>query len=383
MTFEHLAREWYGINKPHWTSTHAYDVIHTLERDVFPQLGSRDIRTITVPEVLEVLREIEDRPAIETAKRVRQCMSAVFVHAIACGIGENDSAAIVQKALKPLKKGLHPAITDLEQAREIIRRVDETPANPATKLALRLLALTAVRPGTLITTPWSEFADLDADTPIWRLPAARMKLKLAYKDDASRDHFVPLGKQAIETIELLRSLSGRAPYVLPNGRNAHKPASENALGYLLNRAGYHQQHVPHGWRATFSSVMNERFKADRQIIDLMLAHSDADQEWLVEVIAEIAEYAFLAGRHMQEAWGKPFEGHAVRGIKTLQSAAEGGAKRKGKLAPDTPKIVAYMQQQINAGKSQSEAASHAKAKGLGSSKGNNLRLYKRMKRSKS
>ena len=102
---------------------------------MFPKLGGRDIRTITVPEVLAVLREIEDRPAIETAKRVRQRMSAVFVHAIACGIADNDPAAIVQKALKPLKKGRQPAITDLDQAREIIRRVDETPANPATKLA--------------------------------------------------------------------------------------------------------------------------------------------------------------------------------------------------------------------------------------------------------
>lgn len=67
VTFEHLAREWYRLNQPHWTSTHAYDVIHTLERDVFPKLGGRDIRTITVPEVLAILREIEDRPAIETA----------------------------------------------------------------------------------------------------------------------------------------------------------------------------------------------------------------------------------------------------------------------------------------------------------------------------
>lgn len=118
---------------------------------------------------------------------------------------------------------------------------------------------------------------------------------------------------------------------------------------------------------------------------LMYAELDApaDREWLGEIIAEIAEYAFVAGRHMQEAWGKPFEGHAVRGIKTLKSALEGGEKRKGKLAPDTPKIAAYMQQQIDAGKSQSEAAYHAKAKGLGTSQAANLRLYQRMKRSKS
>ena len=62
----------------------------------------------------------------------------------------------------------------------------------------------------------------------------------------------------------------------PSAVKAHEPLSENAIGYLLNRAGYHQRHVPHGWRATFSTVMNERFRADRAIIDLMLAHAPQD-----------------------------------------------------------------------------------------------------------
>src|SRR3546814_1224889 len=53
--------------------------------------------------------------------------------------------------------------------------------------------------------------------------------------------------------------------------------SENAIGYLLNRAGYHGRHVPHGFRAAFSTIMNEWAerqgkKHDRKIIDLMLAH---------------------------------------------------------------------------------------------------------------
>ncbi|MGV6871355.1 phage integrase central domain-containing protein [Pseudochelatococcus sp. B33] len=67
-----------------WTEkTHAYDVLRSLERDVFPKLGDRYIASVTAPAVLDVLREIEDRPAIETAKRVRQRMSAVFVYAMA------------------------------------------------------------------------------------------------------------------------------------------------------------------------------------------------------------------------------------------------------------------------------------------------------------
>ena len=81
----------------------------------------------------------------------------------------------------------------------------------------------------------------------------------------------------LETVEALRRMTGAGPYVVPNGRSAHKPMSENALGYLLNRAGYHHRHVPHGWRSTFSTLMNERFPADRAIIDLMLAHVPKDK----------------------------------------------------------------------------------------------------------
>jgi integrase len=275
-TFEAIAREWHAMNKGHWVEQHAYDILHSLERDVFPDLGAAPIKSITAANILSVLRKIENRHALETARRIRQRISAVFVYAIASGRAENDPAAAVQKAMKPVRKGRQPAITDLEQAREILRRAEATPASPVTKLALRLLALTALRPGALITTPWVELDDLGPGTLVWQVPAARMKLRLQYKDDEARDHLVPLARQAVDVIKALRKLTGRTPYLFPNQRHARRPASENAMGYLLNRAGYHHRHVPHGWRATFSTVMNERYKHDRHIIDLMLAHMPKD-----------------------------------------------------------------------------------------------------------
>lgn len=74
--------------------------------------------------------------------------------------------------------------------------------------------------------------------------------------------------------------------------------SENAIGYLLNRAGYHHKHVPHGWRATFSSVMNELYPADRHIIDLMLAHVPKDK---VEGAYNRARYLDRR-RELAQAW---------------------------------------------------------------------------------
>jgi len=273
-TFEAIAREWYALNKGQWVQRHADDVITSLEREIFPVLGNIPIVEIGAPEVLAVLRGIETR-AKESARRIRQRMSAVFVYAISSGRGEADPAAIVQKAMAPLTRGRQPAITDLNAAREMLAKAEAEKAHPVTKLALRILALTAARPGTLITTPWSEWADLGEG--IWRIPAARMKLRLQHKSDEARDHWMPLARQTLEAIEALRQVTGRGPLAFPNTRHAHKPMSENAMGYLLNRAGYHHKHVPHGWRATFSSVMNEHYPADRALIDLMLAHVPKDK----------------------------------------------------------------------------------------------------------
>ncbi len=271
-TFEVLAREWHGMKKSMWVEVHAADVIDSLEADVFPFLGAMQMNDITPANVLSVLRLIEARDAKETAKRVRQRISAVFVYAISCGKANTDPAAIVQGAMAPRKKGRQPAIVNLDQARKMLKDVEEAPAHPITKLAHRLLAITAARPGTLATTPWREFDNLGHNLPIWEIPAARMKLRKEFKDEPDRDHLIPLPWQAIEIINTIRTVTGKCPYVFPNARHAHKPMSENAMGYMLNRAGYHYRHVPHGWRSTFSTVMNTLYREDEAIIELMLAH---------------------------------------------------------------------------------------------------------------
>ena len=269
-TFERVAREWHAQNVPNWRDRHADDVIRSLERDIFPTLGAVPIHTITPRMVLAALRPIEQRPAVETAHRVRQRMSAVFLHAIASGICETDPAAIVANALKSIIKARQPAVTDLDGVREILGKAEAIPAHPATRLALRLMALTAVRGGEIRGATLAEFEGLDGPEPIWRIPAGRMK--------SDREHVIPLAKQAVETIRAAQSLlSPRAPLLFPSVRHAHRPMSENAVGYLLNRAGYHGRHVPHGFRSAFSTVMNEKYRDDRALIDLMLSHAPKDR----------------------------------------------------------------------------------------------------------
>jgi integrase len=267
-TFEALARDWHARNKHIWTERHAGDVLGSLERLVFSAIGSLHVNAITPPLALAALRQIEQNHGGETARRVRQRMSAVFVYAIAHGIGQADPAAIIKRALAPVMKNRMPAVTTLDEARDVLARMEAIPAHPATKLGHRFLALTLVRPDNVNGARWNEL-DLDTDPPAWRLLPERMKTKEA--------HVVPLSRQAVELLEAIRPLTGRCPFIFPNARWAHRPMSENAMGYALQRAGLAGVHVPHGWRATFSSIMNERHPADADAIERILAHAPRDK----------------------------------------------------------------------------------------------------------
>ncbi|MFX4086178.1 tyrosine-type recombinase/integrase [Sphingobium yanoikuyae] len=285
VTFETAARTWHELQRERWAPVHADDVITSLQRDVFPSLGGMALATIDAPAILKTLRVVEDRGSIETAKRLRQRISAVYCYAISEGIVSSDPAAVVGKALKPLgKKGKQPSITDPDKAREVLIAAEASGASPVTKLASRLLALTQSRPGMVRGAEWAEFSDIDWEgtaygpfRPMWTIPATRMKLILDAKEDEEFEHQVPLSWQAVEALCAVRRLTGRNRLVFPGQRHSHRPLSENAIGYLYNRVGFHGRHVPHGWRATFSTTMNAlavklKRKDDANIIELMLAH---------------------------------------------------------------------------------------------------------------
>jgi len=284
-TFEKMARAWHAVQTPRWSQNYAALVLRALERDVFKHIGAMPLRDIDAPLVLSTLRKVEARGSIETAKRIRQHISAIFVYGISEGAASADPASLVGKALRPLvNKGKQPAITDLKKARQILIDSEADVGGPQVKLASRLLALTAARPGIVRTALWSEFEGIDWSDPdapaegaLWRVPASRMKLDLDRKNEEAFEHVMPLSRQAVDVLRAARRLTGRIKLVFHSTRSTHMPMSMNTIGYMYNRIGYRGRHVPHGWRAAFSTIMNERARDhgqadDRAVIDLMLAH---------------------------------------------------------------------------------------------------------------
>ena len=221
-TFELLAREWHAKQMRRWKAVHSNDVIQSLERDIFQDLGPMPVTSIDAPLILATLKKVVDRGAIETAHRLRQRISAVFVYGIASGRAASDPAASLARALDPKPGGKRwPAVKSIESARNVLCISDAAEVSPTIKLASRFLAITAQRPGMIRWLRWEELHGIDfrsdGDCPdaIWRVPAAKMKQEMTLREDDEFEHPVPLVPAAVAVLRASHSLNCTSDYVFP------------------------------------------------------------------------------------------------------------------------------------------------------------------------
>lgn len=277
-TFGDATAKWLDLQKEGWKPKHAATVEDRIEADLLPVLGPVALDAIRPRDILKLLDAVQERGAIEVAHRLRNYASSIYDCAIALDWVETNPAASIGKALKPKRSKPFPALIDLRQARAFLRTMEEQPCQPATKLASRLLALTAARPGPIRLAQRDEFVGLGTADAQWRIPAAKMKLELAASEQEAYDFVIPLSRQADEAVQAAIEFAGRRRYLFPSSRHSHRPISENGLNTNYRRVpGFEGRHVPHGWRSAFSTIMNERAinldrQGDSEVIELMLAH---------------------------------------------------------------------------------------------------------------
>lgn len=216
--------------------------------------GQRPIADITTPEVLKILRTIEEKGHLETARRLRSSIGEVFRFAIATGRASNDPTFPLRGALAKPQVKHRAAILDHKRFGELLRAIDGFQGQPVTIAALKLMALLFQRPGELRQAEWREF---DLEAAVWNIPVARMKMR--------RDHRVPLAPQAVAILRELQAITGQGDLVFPGLVSVKKPISENTLNVALRRMGFSgDEMTAHGFRASASTILNESglFSAD-------------------------------------------------------------------------------------------------------------------------
>ncbi|TPV99668.1 MAG: Prophage CP4-57 integrase [Beijerinckiaceae bacterium] len=265
-TFEAISREVLEKKRREGKSETTVSKAEWLFDLATPALGSRPIAEITAPEVLAVLRQVETRGRLETARRLRAIIGQAFRFAVATGRALNDPTGALRGALTAPVVQHRAAIVEPVPFGALLRAIDGYDGTLEVRSALQLLALTFTRPGELRLATWKEF---ELDAGIWIIPANRMKMR--------RPHRVPLSPQAIAILKELRTLTGQYELLFPGVRSPARPLSENTLNAALRRLGYAKDDMSsHGFRAAASSLLNECGKWNADAIEAQLAHVEAN-----------------------------------------------------------------------------------------------------------
>lgn len=295
-TFEAVAREWLAKREASGDTAHT-----TLAKDrwrletyLYPTIGARPVAEITSRELRDTLRPVEDSGKLETASRVKITAGQVFRWAVLEGKIDTDPTTPLRGLFTTPTPTHRASITDPVQIGVLLRAIDGYTGRLTTLTALKLAPLVFVRPGELRKAEWAEF---DLDGAIWRIPAARMKMKAA--------HLVPLSAQAVEVLRDLHPLTGGGSLVFPALGNSGKPMSENTVNQALRRLGYGRDDMTgHGFRSMAATRLNEMgWNADA--IERQLAHAESNK--VRAAYTHAAQYLDERTRMMQ-AWADYLDG---------------------------------------------------------------------------
>lgn len=264
-TFEKIARKWWAHWSPARSARHAEYVIRRLEADVFPSMGGRPVDEIQAPEVVRTIKSIEERGALDIAKRSLQTCGQIFRYAIAHGYATRNPATDIRPGdILTVRKKQNYARLDAKELPDLLRHIEVYQGSSVTRVAMKLMAMTFVRTSELIGARWEEF---DLDNARWDIPAERMKMRTP--------HIVLLSRQAVQLLRTLHTLTGHRELLFPGDRNYRKPMSNNTILKALERMGYKGRMTGHGFRGIASTVLHEQ-GWPHEHIELQLAHQERD-----------------------------------------------------------------------------------------------------------
>lgn len=242
-------------------------------RELTNAFGKRAISSVEPVELGEMLKAIYASGRKSKTRRVRSLASRIWCYAISEGLCKYDIAAPFRGRFAH-KYTKRPAITDqlevigLAKTEALVgtlmRDIHGYRGETATIAALQMMALTWPRPHNIHEMRWAE---IDFASGLWVIAAEDMKM--------DRPHKVPLPRQALAILELMRPLTGDKKYVFGGVRRLHK----NRMTEALRVMGYNtsNQHCAHGFRSMASTLLNEWGDWSKDAIERQLAHGDEDK----------------------------------------------------------------------------------------------------------
>lgn len=262
--FSTVAANWFQIKSRSVTEDYAKDIWRSLDKDVFPVIGSIPVQEIKARAIVEALEPIKARGALETVRRLVQRVNEIMIYAVNTGLIDANPASGVGMAFEKPKKQNMPTLRP-EELPNLMRSLIMSNLSVPTRCLIEWQLLTLVRPSEASGTRWAE---IDLDAKLWTIPTERMKAK--------REHIVPLSAQALNILEVMKPISAHREFVFPSRNDPKQPMNSQTANAALKRMGYGGKLVAHGLRSIASTALNEEgFNPD--VIEAALAHSDKNE----------------------------------------------------------------------------------------------------------
>ncbi|WP_174510687.1 integrase domain-containing protein [Klebsiella oxytoca] len=262
--FSTVAANWFQIKSRSVTEDYAKDIWRSLDKDVFPTIGSIPVQEIKARTIVEALEPIKARGALETVRRLVQRINEVMIYAVNTGLIDANPASGVGMAFEKPKKQNMPTLRP-EELPKLMRSLVMSNLSVSTRCLIEWQLLTLVRPSEASGARWAE---IDLESKLWTIPAERMKAK--------RELIVSLSSQALEILEVMKPISAHREHVFPSRNGPKQPMNSQTANAALKRIGYGGKLVAHGLRSIASTALNEAgFNPD--VIEAALAHSDKNE----------------------------------------------------------------------------------------------------------
>ncbi|MCA2402613.1 integrase [Enterobacter sp. CCUG 70166] len=302
-TFKYLADSWLKVyekdNKRESTILYNKRVVNNY---VVPAIGEISVHDISAENVINAFRQFSDRPA--TLGRAIDLTRKIIDFAVNTGVIKANPVTMIHKAFPAIKSKPQKAL-EVNRLPDLLNVWEKSGVHTSTKNSLIFLILTMVRPIEAINAEWSE---IDFENALWTIPGERMK--------SGREHIVPLSSHALEVLSGMKKIK-KSNYIFYGAHNPENPIVRSSIFHALKRLGFSQEMTLHGFRAMWSTLLNEEgFNPD--VIEAALAHKSGNK-----VRDTYNRSTYLEQRAVMMQWVGDFVDSARNGIIRRTSGMRG------------------------------------------------------------
>ncbi|MGJ0306034.1 MULTISPECIES: tyrosine-type recombinase/integrase [unclassified Salmonella] len=303
ITFEKVARDWLATNQK-WSEDHAERVKKSLEDNVFPAIGTRNIAELSTRDLLLPIKAVETSGRLEVASRLQQRTTAIMRYAVQSGLIDYNPAQEMAGAVAFGNRKHRPALA-LKRIPELLQKIDGYTGRPLTRWATELTLLIFIRSSELRFARWSE---IDFETSMWTIPPEREPIpdvKHSHRGSKMHTpHLVPLSKQALAILKQIKQFCGKHELIFIGDHDPRKPMSENTVNSALRVMGYDTkvEVCGHGFRTMACSSLIESGLWSKDAVERQMSHMERNSVRA----AYIHKAEFIDERKLMLQWWADF-----------------------------------------------------------------------------